>query len=51
VLLHNRWPKFFAEYRVHAGWFLLFNRRDGILDFFVRVFDGTLCTRSFAARS
>jgi hypothetical protein len=47
----NGWPKFFADYGVHAGWFLLFTRRNGIQDFFIRVFDGTLCARSFAAWS
>jgi hypothetical protein len=47
----NGWPKFFTEYDVHAGWFLLFTRRDGMQEFFVRVFDGTLCARSFAAWS
>jgi hypothetical protein len=45
----NGWPKFFAEYGVHVGWFLLFTRRDEMQDFFVCVFDGTLCARSFAA--
>jgi hypothetical protein len=46
---YNGWPKFFADYGVHTGWFLLFTRRNGMQDFFVRVFDGTLCARSFAA--
>jgi hypothetical protein len=45
----NGWPKFFIDYGVHAGWFLLFTHRNGMEDFFVRVFDGTLCARSFAA--
>jgi hypothetical protein len=40
----NRWPKFFADYGVHT-------RRNEMQDFFVRVFDGTLCARSFAAWS
>jgi hypothetical protein len=26
----NGWPKFFADYGMHAGWFLLFTRRDGM---------------------
>jgi hypothetical protein len=47
----NGWPMFFADYGVHAGWFLLFTRRSGMQDFFVCVFDGTLCAFSFAAWS
>jgi hypothetical protein len=46
---HNRWPKFFADYGVHAGWFLLFTCRNGVHDFFIRVFNDTLCARSFTA--
>jgi hypothetical protein len=34
---------------VHAGWFLLFTRRNGMQDFFIRVFDGTLYASSFIA--
>jgi hypothetical protein len=45
----NGWPKFFTDYGVHAGWFLLFTRHNGMQDFFVCVFDGTLCARSFIA--
>jgi hypothetical protein len=45
----NGWPKFFTDYGVHAGWFPLFTHCDGMQDFFVHVFKGTLCTRSFAA--
>jgi hypothetical protein len=47
----NGWPKFFADYGVHVGWFLLFTRRDGMRNFFVCIFDGTLCARTFAAWS
>jgi hypothetical protein len=36
---------------VHAGWFLHFTRRNGMQDFLIRVFDGTLCALSFAAWS
>jgi hypothetical protein len=48
---HNGWPKFFADYGVHAGWFLLFTRRNGIREFFVRAFDNSLCARFFTAWS
>jgi hypothetical protein len=47
----NGWPKFFAHYGMHVGWFLLFTHRNGMQDFFIRVFDGTLCAHSFAAWS
>jgi hypothetical protein len=47
----NGWPKFFMEYGVHAGWFLVFTRHNGMQELFVRVFDGTLYARSFAAWS
>jgi hypothetical protein len=47
----NRWPMFFADYCVHAGWFLLFTRRDKVQDFLVCIFDGTLCAHTFAAWS
>jgi hypothetical protein len=43
----NGWPKFFADYGVHAGWFLLFTRRDGRRNFIICIFDGTLCARTF----
>jgi hypothetical protein len=46
---YNGWPKFFMEYGMHAGWFLLFTRCNGMQEFFVRVFNGTLCAHSFAA--
>jgi hypothetical protein len=45
------WSKFFIDYSVHAGWFLLFTRRDGRRNFTVCIFDGTLCARTFAAWS
>jgi hypothetical protein len=45
------WPKFFADYGVHAGWFLLFTRHDGRQNFVVCIFDGTLCARTFIAWS
>jgi hypothetical protein len=48
---HNGWLKFFADYGMHAGWFLLFTRRDGRRNFIVCIFDGTLCARTFAAWS
>jgi hypothetical protein len=47
----NGWLKFFTDYGVHAGWFLLFTHRDGMQNFFVCIFDGTLCTRTFVAWS
>jgi hypothetical protein len=47
----NGWPKFFADYGVHAGWFLLFTHCDGRQNFIVCIFDGTLCARTFAAWS
>jgi hypothetical protein len=47
----NGWPKFFADYGMHAGWFLLFTHRNGMQDFFVHVFDDTLGAHSFAAWS
>jgi hypothetical protein len=43
--------KFFVDYGVHAGWFLLFTHRNGMQDFFIRVFDGTFCACSIAAWS
>jgi hypothetical protein len=47
----NGWPKFFADYSVHAGWLLLFTHRDGRRNFIVCIFDGTLCTRTYTAWS
>jgi hypothetical protein len=43
------WPRFFADYYVEEGWFLLCSRCSGTQEFFVRVIDGTLCRRSFSA--
>jgi hypothetical protein len=48
---HDGWPKFFADYGVHAGWFLLFTRRDGRRNFIICIFDGTLCARTIATWS
>jgi hypothetical protein len=48
---HDGWSKFFTDYGVHAGWFLLLTRRDGRRNFTVCIFDGTLCARTFAAWS
>jgi hypothetical protein len=45
------WPKFFTDYGVHTGWFLLFTHHDGRRNFIVCIFDGTLCARTFAAWS
>jgi hypothetical protein len=45
------WSKFFYDYGVHAGWFLLFTRHDGRRIFTVCILDGTLCARTFAAWS
>jgi hypothetical protein len=45
---HNGWPRFFTEYGMKPGWFLLFTCHDGMQDFFVCIIDGTLCARSFA---
>jgi hypothetical protein len=45
------WSKFFTDYGVHEGWFLLFTRRDGKRNFTVCIFDGTLSTHTFAAWS
>jgi hypothetical protein len=47
----NGWPKFFTDYGVHAVWFLLFTRRDGMRNFIVCIFDGTLCACTFVAWS
>jgi hypothetical protein len=47
----DRWSKFFIDYGVHEGWFLLFTRRDGKKNFTVYIFDGTLSARTFAAWS
>jgi hypothetical protein len=48
---HDGWSKFFIDYGVHEGWFLLFTRRDGKRNFTVCIFDGTFSARTFAAGS
>jgi hypothetical protein len=48
---HDGWSKFFADYGMHAGWFLLFTQRDGRQNFIICIFNGTLCARTFAAWS
>jgi hypothetical protein len=45
------WSKFFIDYGVHEGWFLLLTRHDGKKDFTICLFDGTLSARTFAAWS
>jgi hypothetical protein len=47
----NGWPKFFVDYGVHAGWFLLFTRRDGRRNFVICIFNDTLCARTYATWS
>jgi hypothetical protein len=49
--LRDGWSKFFIDYGVHKGWFLLFTRCDGKKTFTVCIFDGTLSARTFAAWS
>jgi hypothetical protein len=46
---HGGWPKFFADYSVREGWFLLFSHHSGMREFYVRVIDGSFCACSFAA--
>jgi hypothetical protein len=48
---HDGWSKFFIDYGVHEGWFLLLTRHNGKKDFTVCLFDGTLSARTFAAWS
>jgi hypothetical protein len=43
--------KFFIDYGVHEGWFLLFTCCDGKWNFTVCIFDGTLSARTFVAWS
>jgi hypothetical protein len=45
------WPKFFIDYGVHAGWFLLFTCHNRRRNFTIYIFDGTLCARTFVAWS
>jgi hypothetical protein len=40
--LHDGWSKFFIDYGMHEGWFVLFTRRDGKKTFTVCIFDSTL---------
>jgi hypothetical protein len=47
----NGWPKFFADYGVDVGWFLLSTCNDRRRNFIICIFDGTLCARTFAAWS
>jgi hypothetical protein len=49
--LRDGWSKFFIDYGMHEGWFLLFTRRDRKKTFTVCIFDGTLSARTFAAWS
>jgi hypothetical protein len=44
------WSKFFIDYGVHEGWFILLTRYDGKEDFTICLFDGTLSARAFAAQ-
>jgi hypothetical protein len=46
----NGWSKFFVDYGVHEGWFILLTRQDGKKDFTVCLFDDTLSARTFAAQ-
>jgi hypothetical protein len=43
------WSKFFIDYGVHEGWFILLTRQDEKDDFTICLFDGTLSARAFAA--
>jgi hypothetical protein len=49
--LRDRWSKFFIDYGVHEGWFLLFTRCNGKKIFTIYIFNGTLSARTFAAWS
>jgi hypothetical protein len=44
------WSKFFVDYGVHEGWFILLTRQDKKDDFTLCLFDGTLSARAFAAQ-
>jgi hypothetical protein len=44
------WSKFFIDYGVHEGWFILLTRQDEKDDFTICLFDGTLSARAFAAQ-
>jgi hypothetical protein len=45
------WSKFFTDYAVHEGWFLLFTCHDGKRNFTVCIFDDTLSAHTFIAWS
>jgi hypothetical protein len=42
--------KFFIDYGVHEGWFILHTRQDDMEDFTIYLSDGTLSARAFAAQ-
>jgi hypothetical protein len=44
------WSKFFIDYGVHEGWFILLTRQDEMDDFTICLFDGTLSARAFTAQ-
>jgi hypothetical protein len=44
------WSKFFIDYGVHKGWFILLTCQDEKEDFTICLFDGTLSARAFAAQ-
>jgi hypothetical protein len=46
----DRWSKFFIDYGVHEGWFILLTRHDGKKDFTICLFDDTLSACAFAAQ-
>jgi hypothetical protein len=45
------WSKFFIDYGVHEGWFILLTHHDGKEDFTICLFDGTLSAHAFVAQS
>jgi hypothetical protein len=47
---HDGWSKFFIDYGVHEGWFILLTRQDEKEDFTICLFDGTLSARAFTAQ-
>jgi hypothetical protein len=44
------WSKFFIDYGVHKGWFILLTHQDEKDDFTLCLFNGTLSARAFAAQ-
>jgi hypothetical protein len=46
---HDGWLKFFIDYGVHEGWFILLTRQDEKEDFTIYLFDDTLSAHAFAA--